>query len=76
MAQIGHQTFDLAVSGRLHPKRISGYARTPWDVGDIVRGDDEWEWGESADSGFGTCIFCELVAGNLPISVIDETEDF
>jgi histidine triad (HIT) family protein len=23
----------------------------------------------------GTCIFCEIVAGNLPISVIDETED-
>jgi hypothetical protein len=24
---------------------------------------------------FETCIFCELVAGRLPISVIDETDD-
>jgi histidine triad (HIT) family protein len=37
--------------------------------------DDEWEWANVPTIDLETCIFCELVAGKLPISVIDETAD-
>ena len=40
-----------------------------------------WGWTTSGDGAkvptidLEACIFCELVAGKLPISVVDETED-
>jgi hypothetical protein len=45
------------------------------DVGDIVRVAKNENGAEVPTVDMKTCVFCELIAGKRPISVIDETED-
>jgi len=45
------------------------------DVGDIVGVAKNENGAEVPTVDMKTCVFCELIAGKRPISVIDETED-